>query len=247
MKKVSSIKYLVFSIKTLMFVFILYTLYFILNTNVIGQTASSSPTTKPTVTGSDESAIQGLKDKIADKVAEIRKKNNRAVAGRVLSISASSIKIKTEDQSEFEVKLDEALTKYYQITGAQQKEIENGDIEKDDYIIVTGVINEKTVTANSVFIDQEYFVGSGKISEVDSDNYTIKVIAPDKTVYNLSIETVTRQQIINIKTLEIERIGFSKIIAGDSIHFAVKVAGDEKNNTYQAEKILIVPQEYFIK
>ncbi|MBI5127646.1 hypothetical protein HZA76_04295 [Candidatus Roizmanbacteria bacterium] len=233
-------------IKSILLLTIIFLMAFWIN-RVYGQTATSSPTVKPTVTGTDESAIQGLKDKIADKVAEIRKKNNRAVAGRVLSVSSSSMKIKTEDQSDFEVKIDEALTKYYQITGAQQKEIDKENIEKDDYIIITGVISEKSITANSIFIDQEYFVGSGKISEVDSDNYTVKVIAPDKTVYNLSVETFTKQQIVNIKTLEIEKIGFSKIIAGDSIHFAVKVVGDEKNNTYPADKLLIVPQEYFIK
>jgi len=69
----------------------------------------------------------------------------------------------------------------------------------------------------------------------------------DKTVYTLSIETSTKQQIVNIKTLETERIGFSKIKEGDSIHFVVKVNGDEKNNEYSTEKILIVPQEYFMK
>ncbi len=222
-------------------------LVFILARSVIGQTATSSPTVKPTATATDESAIQGLKNKIADKVAEIRKNNNRAVAGRVLSTSATSIKIKTEDQGDFEIKPDETLTKYYQITGAQQKEIKNEDIQKDDYIIVTGVISEKTITANSIFVDQQYLVASGKITEVDKDNYIVKVLTPDKTVYNLSIETFTKQQIVNIKTLEAESIGFSKIIAGDSIHFTVKIKGGEKNNEYSAEKILIVPQEYFIK
>ena len=34
---------------------------------------------------------------------------------------------------------------------------------------------------------------------------------------------------------------------GDTIHFVVKKTGTEKNNTYTAVKILIIPQEYFMK
>ena len=44
-----------------------------------------------------------------------------------------------------------------------------------------------------------------------------------------------------------ERIGFSKIKEGDSVHFVFKISGDEKNNEYSADKILVIPQEYFIK
>ena len=40
MNKVSSIKYLVFSIRAMVFVLILYTLYSILNTNIFAQTSS---------------------------------------------------------------------------------------------------------------------------------------------------------------------------------------------------------------
>ncbi|MFH0979835.1 MAG: hypothetical protein V1803_02730 [Candidatus Roizmanbacteria bacterium] len=215
---------------------------------VVGQTVTLTPTVTPKITSTEENAIQDLKEKVANKVAEIRKKNNKAIAGRVSDRSESTIKIKTNDQSDFNIKLQESgLTKYYQITGAQQKEINNEDIEKDDYVLVTGVINDTTITANSVFTDEQFLAGSGIISEVNADDYIIKVIAADKTIYTLSIETSTKQQIVNIKSLEIERIGFSKIKEGDSIHFVVKVNGKEKNNEYPANKILIIPQEYFMK
>jgi len=215
---------------------------------VVGQTITLTPTITPKITTTEENAIQDLKEKVANKVAEIRKKNNKAIAGRVTDRSESTVKIKNSEQNDFNIKFqDSGLTKYYQITGAQQKEISSEDIKKDDYVIATGVINNKTITANSVFTDKQFLAGDGKISEVKADDYTIKVMVADKTVYTLSIETSTKQQIVNIKTLETERIGFSKIKEGDSIHFVVKVNGDEKNNEYSTEKILIVPQEYFMK
>lgn len=52
---------------------------------------------------------------------------------------------------------------------------------------------------------------------------------------------------VNIKTLDLERVGFSKVKEGDTVHFVVKKTGEEKNNSYSAIKILIIPQEYFIK
>lgn len=202
-------------------------------------------TSKPT--SSEEKAVENFKEKVASKVEELRKKNNKAIAGFVLEIKDNLIKIKTLNKEEYQVKLDDLLTKYFKITGASQKEIDKNDIEKDDYLIVTGLLNDREITANSVFVDQPYIVETGKIIEIDRENYNIKVVASDKTIYTLSIETTTKQQIINIKTLEIERIGFSKLIVGDYVHFTAKAETGKTDNTYSVEKILVVPQEYFLK
>jgi len=225
---------------------IIFLFFLVTNTFVFGQTATSTAEISVSPTLKENKAVEDLKEKIANKVAEIRKKNTRAVAGKVFEISADSIKIKNNRAEEYEIKLDNALTKYYKISGATQKEIKKEDLEKNDYLIVSGVINEKVVTTNSVFVDQSYIVNNGKITEVDKENYNITVLSADKTTYKLSIENWTKQQIINIKSLDIERAGFSKIIVGDSIHFVVKADSNDQG-IYKAEKILIVPQEYFMK
>jgi len=212
--------------------------------SVFGQNASSSPT----ITNFEERSIEKLKEKVADKVAEIRKKNNRAIAGKVIELSSKTIKIKTNDNEQYLVNLDETLTKYFKIVGTNQKEIKFDDLEKGDYLIVSGVIDDKSITANTIFVDQPFLVDNGKIIEIDKQNYNVKVMTADKTIDTLSIETYTKQQIINIKTLEIERIGFSKIIVGDYVHFVAEVKNEEnKDNSYSAKKILIIPQEYFMK
>lgn len=210
-------------------------------------TPEASSTPKISITNQDQKAIENLKEKVANKVQEIIKKNNKAIVGRVISISDNLIKIKSVDNKEYEIKIDSTLTKFYKISGVNQKEIKIDDIAKDDYLIVSGIINDKTVDANAIFIDQPFLLESGKIIQVDKENYTIKVITSDKTVYTLSFETFTKQYILNIKTLEIEKSGFSKIIVGDRIHFVAEIKGDEKDNTYEATKTLLIPQEYFIK
>ncbi|MCS6956363.1 MAG: hypothetical protein NZM02_00750 [Patescibacteria group bacterium] len=205
--------------------------------------SSASPVL--TITSTDKKAIDNLKEKVASKVQEIMKKNNKAIVGKAFEISDKLIKIKDKNNQNFEVKIDETLTKFYKISGSSQKEIKISDIEKNDYLIVSGVVNDKTIDANTIFLDQPFLVESGKVIEIDKQNYILKVMSSDKTIYNLNIETSTKQQILNIKTFQIEKGGFSKIIVGDMIHFVCEIKGDEKDNTYDAKKTLVIPQEYF--
>lgn len=194
-----------------------------------------------------ESAIDILKEKVADKVEEIRRENNKAISGFVLSNDGSLIKIKSNSGEEFQVKLDPDLTKYFQITGSIKKEIKSEDVVEDDYIIVTGVVTDKTISANAIFIDENFLVLTGRVSQVDSANFSLKVVTTAKEEIGIDIESATKQSIVNIETVEIESTGFSKIREGDTIHFVVKKTPDITNNTYSAEKLLIIPQEYFIK
>lgn len=208
---------------------------------------SSSQKITPTDTVVDKE-IQNLKDKIATKVAELAKeKNNKAISGFIKEIKGSTIKIINENEEEYEVKPDEAISKYYQITGSSKKEIQFSDFKKGMFLIITGVLNDKTVIANTIYIDEMFLVKSGKITEIDKDNFTLKVVTGEKDTVILEIETATKQYIINIKTLEEERTGFSKIKEGDTVHFVVKKTGEEKDNKYTSNRILIIPQEYFMK
>src|SRR3989344_2197436 len=76
----------------------------------------------------NESAIDILKEKVADKVEELRQKNNKAISGFVQSNENDVIKIKTNAAEEYQVKLDPDLTKYFQITGRSEEEIKSEDI-----------------------------------------------------------------------------------------------------------------------
>ncbi len=212
--------------------------------SVVAQTPSISASSSPTVAVDKD--IQQLKDKIANKVSEIRKKNNKAFSGFVLSQDGNQMKI-SNDGEENQVQFDDTLTKYFKILGTQKKEIKADDIKKNDYAIVSGVAVDNIITANVVLIDENFLVDSGKITEIDKNNYNIKVLTSDKNTYSLDFETYTKQFMVNIKTLDLEKVGFSKIKEGDTVHFVVKKTGDEKNNNYSAIKILIIPQEYFIK
>ncbi|MFA5769931.1 MAG: hypothetical protein WC894_00360 [Patescibacteria group bacterium] len=225
--------------------FIVTLLYCLLaNSIVMAQTPSIEASSSPTVVVDKD--IQQLKDKIANKVSEIRKQNNKAISGFVLKIDGNSMKLSNTEEVN-QVKFDDALTKVFKVLGTTKKEIKTNDISKDDYAIVSGVIADKVITANVVLIDENFLVDSGKITEINKEDFNIKVLTNDKNTYSLDIETGTKQHMVNIKTLLSEVVGFSKLKEGDTVHFVVKKTGTEKDNNYSAVKILIIPQEYFIK
>ncbi len=211
-----------------------------------GQIKDATDSSKATNGASLDKDTQVFKDKIVNAVTEQYKKDRKAVSGFVNN--TKTLTFKTDTEEEYQVKIDDVLTKFFQVIGATKKEIKQSQIEKGDYIIVTGPVVDKTINANFVYMDDKYLVKNGKITEVDKEAYSIKITTAEKDNFTLDVETSTKQQILNIKTLEVETVGFSKIKEGDTIHFVVIKTGQEKEvNRFPAEKILIIPQEYFIK
>ncbi|QQG44762.1 MAG: hypothetical protein HYW86_02500 [Candidatus Roizmanbacteria bacterium] len=195
-----------------------------------------------------EKEIQNLKEKIATKVAELRKKNLKAIAGSVTEKTKNSFKITASSEDDYQVNTDSDLTKFYLISGSQKKEIKSTDLEKKSYIIVSGPVADKTINANVIYQDEQYLVKAGKVTEVNTDDELIKVLTTDKDNFTLDLVTSTKIQLMDSKTQEVETAKLSKVKEGDTIHFVVKKTGEEKElNRFSAEKILIIPQEYFIK
>ncbi|MCX7881458.1 MAG: hypothetical protein N2482_03050 [Patescibacteria group bacterium] len=191
--------------------------------------------------------IRSFKEKIASKVTELQKKDQKPIVGKVIEVKNDQLKIITSDREEYQVKKDEVLTKTYQISGNREKEIDFSKIEKNDYIIIVGPILEKTITANFIYIDEKIIIGSGRVIEINKSDYSLKVLTSEKEEIVLDIETSTKQLLLNIKSLVLETSGFSKIKDGDTIHFVFKDNFNNKEKRYSARKILIIPQEYFIK
>lgn len=209
-------------------------------------TPSSQTTAAPTAVVDKD--IQILKEKIATKVAELRKNNVRGVSGVVQTNSGKKITIKSDNQNTYTINIDPVITKFYQISGTQTKDMEQADASKGSYVIVTGVINDKEVDANAVYIDEQLVVRSGKVTEVDKADFFLRVATTDKENLTIDVETYTKLQMVDIKTLASEKVGFSKIKEGDTVHIVYEVTGKEREpDRFSAQKILIIPQEYFIK
>jgi len=193
------------------------------------------------------SEVDKLKDKIAEQVEELNV-NNKAIAGMIQDIVGDSIFIINNDGQRVEASVDETLTSYYEVSGTQLKELKAEDFEIDEYVFVTGPEIGETITANAVYKDTPYRVFSGKIVEVNEDDFTVRIAAIDKSTYVLDVETGTDVLLMDIDTLETTKIGFSKLKEGDAVHAVIELdpAAPEKTQ-YPAEKLLIIPNEYFIQ
>ncbi len=214
--------------------------------SVTSKPASVSATLKPSQTPEDKQ-VNDLKENIASKVAQLRKKDHKAVAGVITNTSSSQFTIKSSDSS-YTIKLDDTLTKYYQIVGTSKKEIKQSDIKKDNYVIVSGLMIDNAVTANVIYLDDQYFVKSGKITEVNKDDGMLKVLTSEKDTLTLDVPVKLKMQLMDSKTLATSPTTFSKVKEGDTVHFIYSSAGKEKEaNTYEAIKVLIIPQEFFLQ
>ena len=192
--------------------------------------------------------MQELKDKVAEKVEELKDQKKQAVSGVVQEMTDGAISILNSDSEKVEVEVDDTLTSFYEVVGSKIKEITLDDISKGEYIFITGPEIGETVTANAVYKDTQYLVMSGKITEVNKDDFTIKIVTVDKSNYVLDIEKRTDQNLLDIKTLETDSIGFSKIKEGDAIHVVVEGDPEKPDQTrFTAIKFLIIPNEYFLQ
>ncbi len=230
------------------FKIIFFLLFLIFNFRVFAQDKISTNESGIVI---DNKEIENFKEKIANKVAEIQKKNGKEdlIAGFVTKKDSKQITIVNSDNQEnYIIKLEELLTKFYQISGKTVKEVNFDKIDKDSYLIAVGIKEDKFLTANRIYIDENFILKTGQISEIDKEKYQLELITAEKTNYLLDIETTTKQFIINSKTNQIEAGGFSKVKQGDFVSFIAKRENyDVKNNQYSAFKILVIPQEFFVK
>lgn len=192
--------------------------------------------------------VQNLKNNLVKKVAQIQKKETRVIVGKVTESKDTNLKVITEDATVYTVTLDDVITKYYSLISGSKKDLERSDIVKGSYIITAGVVADTKVTANSIYLDSQLIVGTGNLASIDKVDFSIVVNSFNRERYTIDVEPSTKIALLDSKTLELESAGFSKIKEGDAVHFVLKVTGTEKEkNRYSAQKLLIIPQEYFIK
>lgn len=237
---VSSIKYPVLMVAVLVM------------TSFVVRAQTATPVVAEATTATESSNIskevQKLKDNLVSKVAQIQKKELRVVVGKVTEVGKTSIKVTADDATVFTVSLDDVVTKYYSLKSGSKKDIEKSDLTKGDYVIIAGVVNDTKVTANSIYIDTQVIVGTGSVATLDKTDFSIVVNSFNRERYTIDVESATKLSLLDSKTLELESAGFSKIKEGDAVHFVLTVTGEEKEkNRYSAQKVLIIPQEYFLK
>jgi len=204
-----------------------------------------SPTeSQSTSSGDLDPSVKSLKDKLESKVEEMTKGQQKVITGNIEKIQSDSIIISYQNQK-LTLSTDDTITTFYSVSNGK-KQINKSDLKIGDYLILKGVIIDNNITANTVYRDDEYIVTSGKITDINTDTGTLKVVTIDKENLTVDIEKTTKQQMIDIKSLEFVPTGLSKIKEGDTIHIVAKKPAGDTVTKVTADRILIIPQEYFI-
>lgn len=211
---------------------------------------SVSPTQKPTVkqdqpspTKSTVDKIQEIKDKVASRVAELKKEKLSAISGTLKSSSEAAL-VLVVDGADYTVQLDEEA-KVYSVSNALRKsEKKLTDIEKNTHLSVVGTIDkeEKTAIAKVIVEKTPALSLIGSVSEVSSKDGTIMINSTDNKTFTVDIEVSTKSNAYDIKSGELVKVGLSKIETGSKIH--VYGTSGESEERITASRILILPKEF---
>lgn len=221
------------------------------NAETIKEATAPATSSASSSLSSEDKQIKQFKERLEQAIAP--KYQKKAYSGKIKEFKENTFVLESFNLGEapHTFRYDKSLMKIYKISGSTKKELKIADVKESSYVFVVGSEVDKTLEATSIYLDDRFILFSGKITEVNKDDYTLKVLSTTKEEYLLDIEVGTKQSMLNIKTLETEKIGFSKMKEGDTVHVVYLSDSEKKtkngNKQVTATKILIIPQEYFLK
>ena len=219
------------------------------NLSIVPVTASMSGTpavATSSAQASESAELKKLRDRLANVVSEMRKKEQKVVAGDLKSMNGSVLEVETVFGNTEKAQIDDTLTKFYRIIGAATEEIKRADVKNGQYVIVTGPHLDGVISANEVYVDEHFESRAGRITEVNSANFTFKVDTFEKETLTVSVDRGAAQEIMNSKTKRAEAGGFSRIKEGDIAHIVYSVTSlKDTRTTVTPNRIFVIPGAYF--
>lgn len=200
--------------------------------------ATSSPTPIISTANATTKKIEDLKDRLATKVAELRQTSRRGIYGTVKSTSITSFVVETKTK---DVKIDLMdEMKVIQYLKGKRTILTSEDIAKGDLVAVFGdhdatldLLKATIVVIQSPSPERI----SGTVSARDDTEFTLTIITPQGQTVMIDIEKPTKTLAWNREKKEIIKSGFSKIVAGATIH-VVGFPVPKKENRISADRIL---------
>ncbi|MCX8008837.1 MAG: hypothetical protein N3A54_04005 [Patescibacteria group bacterium] len=200
-------------------------------------TKLSSPSATP-VDKDIKEKIDDLKDRLATKVAELRKTSPKAIFGTVTEISVSSATIDA-GQKAYKIELPDDLS-VTQILRGRRTKLKADDIKKNDTVTVFGSYDETldVLQAKHVFIESQKFPVRlhGMITDINRKDNTFTLKGADETNYTIDVEPITKN---NTWTQQrgVEKSGFSKLEKG-MYTTIVGIENATQQDRYTATRIL---------
>lgn len=195
-----------------------------------------------------QESIERVKDVVASRVAELDDSVD-IYSGFISALPEDDDQITlTLDGVDYDIEIDQELLRVYRINNSSYSDISLEQLKEQDFVLALGTEINGTISASELYVDTRFEVLMGTITFIDEENFFFEMITLDRTEYTIDVENATNQQILNIKTVEIENGDFSQMKEGDTIHVVVKVFGQGQESVrFPAQKTMVIPQEFFIK
>jgi hypothetical protein len=191
-------------------------------------------------TTSAQVILETLKEKVATQVAALSRENNKILAGTITKKESDILTLIDNDEKVFSAKYDSVSV----WQNAQNiRELKSDDIKVGDYMILEGFMIDDVLQVNTGYKDSTYIIGHGNVSGIDGDKNIISIAGNNLKNTDVKAEVATKFLLYNQKTKVLDKTSPDKLIAGDSVHFMAV----SKNKVLTAQKIIIIPQELFIK
>jgi len=197
---------------------------------------------------SPSAEIKNLRDKIASHVAQLRKKDQQAVAGQIIEDTEKRYVIESLFGRKETIDLDETLTKYYRFSSSAQEEVTKKEIIPGSYIVVVGPRTDTTISANEIYKDEIFQQKAGRVVEVNTAASTLKIDTFEKDTLTATIEKSTLVQTLIASSHGVDSGSLAKIKEGDIVHLVYRLKSiTEKFDKVTATRILHIPATYFVK
>ena len=177
-----------------------------------------TPSTAPTKTLPGDTLtkeITNLKEKIASRVAELKLVEKRGIIGIVSEVKDTQFTLTDSKGDTRFVDVDE-LTKF---SGTDSKSTFGiSDIKKGMSLAILGRYNKQSERLLARFvkqISQPIFL-SGRVTEIDSEDFSFVIKDKDGKTTNIDVENLTKTKSYT-KEDGLIKAGFSKINTGDSV------------------------------
>ncbi|MBI4067307.1 hypothetical protein HY407_02895 [Candidatus Gottesmanbacteria bacterium] len=202
-------------------------------------TLSSSPTQSSLLDKLEK--IKILKEKVASSVAEIRKSGKSALSGTITSIKDDQINLSHPQKGNTTITITEDTSFYGFDKNDDRIELTNSKIKTGDSISAFGYLleDEKSLDGRIIYLNPlpPIYI-TGKIADIDRDNFTINLKTTSLEDWIIDIETITRTQEYT-RTTKLQKGGFSKLQAGDLVHI-YGTPNDKEKNRASALRILVI-------
>lgn len=158
-----------------------------------------------------ENQIDSIKNRVASRVAELNLVEKRGIVGKVTDVSGNEITVTDASGNTRFIDVDE-LTKF----SSDDDNFGISDIEKGDGLGVTGLYNKDSRRILARFVNTLTVpeLITGVIFEINSDDFTLKIMDDEGREHEASIETITKS--FAYSDDDLERSGFSKAQIGEN-------------------------------